>query len=246
MSAWLIPEWPAPPRVRACTTTRGAGVSQGRYASFNLATHVGDDPQHVSANRAWLRDTFPLPAEPCWLNQVHGRRVVRLDGAHEVQPEADGACTSQPDVVCAVLTADCLPVLLCDRAGRNVAAVHAGWRGLVADVIEAGIEQLAQPAGSLLAWLGPAIGPQSFEVGDDVRDACLAADGGAAVAFTRSGDRWCADLYQLARRRLARRGITRVYGGDYCTWRDARQFYSYRRDGVTGRMATLIWIDGKQ
>jgi len=240
---WIIPDWPAPSWVRAITTTRLGGVSQGPYTAMNLGDHVEDQPEAVADNRQHLRDTLALPAEPVWLRQVHGRGIVMADQAAP-NPEGDGAVSFSPGHVCAVLTADCLPVLLCDRAGTRVGAVHAGWRGLADGVIEAGIDALEMPGSSLMAWLGPAIGPQAFEVGDEVRSAFVAHDPAAATTFQPQRDRWHANLYQLARERLAARGITEVYGGDYCTYTDHERFYSYRRDGVAGRMATLIWLEG--
>lgn len=237
MTDWIVPDWPAPPRVGALVTTRAGGVSQGAYASCNLGAQVGDDPAAVAENRRRL--SARLPAEPLWLTQVHGNRVVRA-GAAAQGAEADAAFTRQAGTVCAVLTADCLPVLLCARDGGAVAAIHAGWRGLAAGVIEATVVALG--ADALMAWLGPAIGPQAFEVGEEVRAAFVAADAGAAAAFHPTTDgRWLADIYLLARRRLQRLGIADVYGGGECTRRDRARFYSYRRDGRTGRMASLIW-----
>ncbi|MBK8162747.1 MAG: peptidoglycan editing factor PgeF [Gammaproteobacteria bacterium] len=239
---WITPDWPAPAGVRALTSLRGGGVSRGTYAGLNLALHVGDDPEAVRENRDRLLRAAGVPVEPCWLEQVHGTNVIDAD---DWQPgvQADAAVARYPDLVCAVLTADCLPVLLCARDGSAVAAIHAGWRGLAAGVIEATAGELGD--GGYIAWLGPAIGPQSFEVGDEVRAAFLAADAGAAAAFRPSpAGRWLADLCQLARRRLQTVGITEVYGGGECTHRDAVRFYSYRRDGETGRMASLIWREG--
>lgn len=239
---WLVPEWPAPLTVRACTTTRRGGVSIGPYASLNLATHVGDQFQHVAENRRRLHQARRLPSEPLWLRQVHGTAVVDAAcGAFDI--EADASYTHRGGVVCAVLTADCLPVLLCDTGGTVVAAAHAGWRGLLDGVIENTVRALHRPGAQLLAWLGPAIGPGAFEVGAEVRAAFVARDPAAAEAFrpTLEG-RWLADIYQLARQRLAGLHVTAVYGGRWCTVTDESRFYSYRRDGVTGRMATLIWL----
>ncbi|QKT02980.1 peptidoglycan editing factor PgeF [Ectothiorhodospiraceae bacterium 2226] len=244
-------DWPAPPGVRACTTTRAGGVSAPPYESLNLALHVGDDPQAVAANRARLREALALPGEPCWLNQVHGMRVAAADelcvsGAPRgrpgaVPPEADAAHTAQGGVVLAVLTADCLPVVFAARRGERLAVAHAGWRGLAAGVLEATVAAMQVPGAEILAWLGPAIGPRAFEVGPEVRDAFVAQDAASAGAFTPGpGDRSYADLYALARRRLARVGVTSVYGGGACTFHDPR-FYSYRRAATTGRMATLVW-----
>ncbi len=238
----MFPDWPAPANVRAVATTRIGGVSKNPYNTFNLATHVGDDPQAVAANRAQLRAALKLPAEPLWLRQIHGVTVVDAALA-KGEPEADGAYATKPGAVCAVLTADCLPVLLCDRRGTKVAALHAGWRGLASGVIEAGMKALGVPGSELMAWLGPAIGPEAFEVGKEVRDAFIAHDSTANGAFQpQAGGKYIADIYRLARQRLAALGVTAVYGGGLCTVRDRARFYSYRRDGVTGRMAALIWL----
>lgn len=242
-SQFILPDWPAPKNIRAAVTTRLDGVSQPPYTSFNLAAHVGDDPTVVRENRSRLRTALALPAEPGWLKQVHGIMVV--DAAQGgVEPEADGAFCVQSGVVCAVLTADCLPVLLCNRQGTKVAALHAGWRGLAAGVIEAGVQALCMPGSELIAWLGPAIGPEKFEVGAEVRTAFVQHDPQAASAFrTMHAGKYLADIYMLARQRLQKLGLTGVYGGEFCTVTESARFFSYRREGVTGRMATLIWID---
>jgi len=243
-AGWLVPEWPAPPRVHACTTTRLGGVSEGPYASLNLAAHVGDDPEQVAENRRRLLQALRLPAMPLWLQQVHGTTVVNAVGA---KPDcmADASYADREGAVCVVMTADCLPLLLCSDDGTRVAAVHAGWRGLLEGVIENAVRALGSPGKRLLAWLGPAIGPGAFEVGDEVRAAFVAADPTAATAFVPSpAGRWLADIYDLARQRLACVHVDAVYGGHWCTVGDAERFYSYRRDGVTGRMASLIWLDG--
>ncbi|HEX9627286.1 MAG TPA: peptidoglycan editing factor PgeF [Acidiferrobacterales bacterium] len=240
---YLHADWPAPPWVHAVTTTRSGGVSAAPYASFNLGDHVGDDPAAVRVNRAALRADLGLPAEPLWLTQVHGTRIV---DARRAAPgaEADGAVTPAPGIVCAVLTADCLPVFVCDRAGTRAALVHAGWRGLAAGAVERAVEALGLPGERLLAWLGPAIGPAAFEVGAEVRDAFVAHDRAAAADFHDGRDgRFRADLYGLARRRLAARGVTAVSGGRRCTHGEADRFFSFRRDGRCGRMASLIWLD---
>jgi len=242
---WLVPDWPATPRVSAVCTTRHGGHSAGPYRSMNPADHVGDDRVAVAANRETLRRVLQLPEEPRWLQQVHGTTVIDAAKtvASGVAPLADAACCSRPGVACAVLTADCLPLLLCDQAGRQVAAVHAGWRGLAAGVIEQTVATMQQPGGALLAWLGPAIGPAAYQVGDEVREVFLTHDSQAQAAFRPDPEGgWRADLYRLARQRLADRGVTAVYGGDLCSFTDAERFFSYRRDGVTGRMATLIWL----
>lgn len=253
MNNLIIPDWPAPAGVHALVTTRQGGVSTGPWASFNLASHVGDDATAVAANRALLRQS--LPADPPWLTQVHGALCV---DAAQVQSgiEADASFTRQRGVVCAVLTADCLPVLLCDDQASVVAAVHAGWRGLADGVIEASVAAMQTPGEQLMAWLGPAIGPTAFEVGADVRDAFLAHDMQAAQAFTSiAADKWLCDIYLLARQRLQALNIRRTprvlpagrvtsaeFPG-YCTVRDIDRFYSFRRDGVTGRMASCIWLE---
>lgn len=239
---FIIPDWPAPANVRVVVTTRIGGASRAPYDSFNLAAHVGDDPAAVRANRAQLRSTLQLPGEPVWLRQVHGVNVIDAARA-PAESEADGAFATQPGAVCVVLTADCLPVFLCDRAGTRVAVLHAGWRGLAAGVIEQGVQALQVAGPALLAWLGPAIGPQAFEVGPEVRDAFVRHDAQAANAFrTRRGDRYLADIYSLARQRLVRLGVEAVHGGGFCTATDHARFYSYRRDGACGRMASLIWL----
>jgi len=241
--SWLVPEWPSPTWVRACTTIRLGGVSEGVYASLNLAEHVGDEPRHVEENRRRLLKALHLSAMPLWLQQEHGT-VVADAGSAKPGCAADASYTNRRGVVCAVLTADCLPLLLCDSDGTRVAAVHAGWRGLLGGIIENAVRALHCPGSQLLAWLGPAIGPNVFEVGSEVRSAFVAADPAAAAAFCPSpAGRWLADIYTLARQRLARVHVEMVYGGHWCTVSDEERFYSYRRDGVTGRMASLIWLD---
>ena len=241
--SWIVPDWPAPPRVRALITTRAGGASRGAYAGLNLGVGSGDDVEIVARNRAKLRQR--LPAEPVWLRQVHGTTVIEADTAG-AYPEADAALARQPGTVCAVLTADCLPLLLCDETGTIVAAVHAGWRGLSCGVIEQALRAMDIAPRALLAYLGPAIGPNAYEVGAEVRQAFIAADGEPAseAAFVpgRAG-KFYADLYALARARLARSGVARIYGGGYCTYTECERFFSYRRDGVTGRMASLVWIE---
>lgn len=236
----LWPDWPAPWEVQAVSTVRRGGVSRPPYCSLNLAEHVGDDPQAVAENRQRLVQGLELPSPPFWLAQAHSAQVVEAGGT---SCKADAAYTARPGIVCAVLTADCLPLLLYAGSQQRVAAVHVGWRGLTAGVIEAALEALGGHESGTLAWLGPAIGPSAFEVDGRVRDLCLAEDPKAWGAFRPSGlGRWRADLYELARRRLARWGVTRIYGGGWCTYRESERFFSYRREGVTGRMATLIWI----
>jgi YfiH family protein len=238
----IEPDWPAATSVKALTTTRQGGVSQGPYASLNLADHVGDAADDVQRNRVTIQRRLSLPKPPVWLHQLHSDRVV--DAAHCGQcPPADASFAAQAQVVCAVLTADCLPVLFCDRAGTRVAAAHAGWRGLAAGVLESTVRALDTEPQRLLAWLGPAIGPAAFEVGGEVRRNFVDRQAEAARAFQpRANGRWLADLYELARIRLLAVGVSAVYGGGLCTFSDRERFYSYRRDGVTGRMASLIWL----
>jgi len=240
----ITPDWPAPPGVRAACSTRAGGVSLGGHAGLNLGSACGDAPEAVAENRRRLAAALGLPGEPQWLRQVHGTRVVAAPLA-EPLPEADAAWTAQPGVVCVAQAADCLPVLFCADDGSAVAAAHAGWRGLCAGVLEATVAALPVAPARLLAWLGPAIGPEAFEVGAEVRAAFVAADPAAAACFhadPRSG-RLHADLFALARQRLARAGVGRVHGGGLSTHADPARFYSYRRDGVCGRMAALVWLD---
>jgi YfiH family protein len=240
----IAPDWPAPARVRACATTRWvAGHSKPPFDAFNLGSRCGDEPDGVAANRDALVRRLALPAVPCWLRQVHGTTVFDADGVGiDAEPAADAAVTRRAGRVLAVLTADCLPVLFCVDDGSAVAAAHAGWRGLAAGVLEATLATLRVPPSRLIAWIGPAIGAMSYEVGEEVRSAFIEADDGAAAAFasTRPGH-WQCDLPLLARRRLSAAGVVRVGGGDFDTFRDER-FYSYRRERETGRFATLVWI----
>ena len=236
----LRPEWPAPAHVRAFSTTRCGGVSEDGWQGLNLATHVGDRPQHVEANRRSLMHSLGLEQAPQWLTQVRGRRVCELPGADG--READASTTIVPGQVCAVLTADCLPVLLSDHQGQRVAAAHAGWRGLAGGVLEASVAGF-QRADQVIAWLGPAIGPESFEVGEEVRETFVQQHAEAAPAFVPSRPgHWLADIYALARIRLEAAGVDAVYGGGLCTYSDKKRFYSFRREPITGRMASLIWI----
>ena len=239
MSAWLTPDWPAPAHVHSCVTTCEGGVSLAPYASFNLGDHVGDQPEAVAHNRQVLVDL--LGCQPAWLRQVHGTCVVQANPEQVL--EADACWTATPGIACTSMTADCLPVLFCDRAGTRVAAAHAGWRGLAAGVLEATVRALEVPVDELLVWLGPAIGPAAFEVGPEVRDVFVSQHPEAMGAFTRSvnSGKFMADIYALARIRLAAIGISAVYGGGFCTFSDER-FYSYRRSNPTGRMASLIWL----
>ncbi len=238
----IIPDWPAPANVRAIQTTRQGGVSRAPYDSLNLASHVGDSSLAVEQNRMRLASLFP--SEPVWLQQVHGAVVADADRA-VCLPQAD-ACIARRGV-CVVMTADCLPILLCDKAGTVVGAAHAGWRGLAAGVIEATVLAMEVAPENLMAWLGPAISQLAFEVGAEVYAAFVNADSAAAGAFTPShskgeGDKYQADIYALAKRQLNALGIKEIYGGDRCTYRESELFFSYRRDGVTGRMGSFIWL----
>ena len=246
---FIVPDWPAPRGVRCLVTTRRGGVSQGAFASLNLGEHVGDDPDAVAANRRIVGRAAGV--QPVWLNQVHSTRVIDVaeygthgtHGAMDVPPEADAALTRRTGTACTVMTADCLPVLFCDDAGTVVAAAHAGWRGLLAGVLENTVSAMEAPPKELMAWLGPAIGPRAFEVGDEVRTAFVAASSEAAPAFqAAAGGKWLADIYRLARMRLAGQGVERIFGGNFCTVTEADRFFSYRRDGQTGRMASMIWL----
>lgn len=238
----LRPDWELPAGVGALLTTREGGESAGPFSSFNLGGHVGDDPLAVAANRARLRGF--LPAEPLWLNQVHGAAVVDAEACEE-GPEADAALARSGRRVCAVLTADCLPVLFCDDAASVVAAAHAGWRGLAAGVLENTVRAMGVSPQRLRAWIGPAIGPGAFEVGDEVRATFVAADPAAAAAFAArpAAGKWLADLFMLACLRLRAAGVTRISGGGVCTVSAGQRFYSYRRDGTTGRFASMVWLD---
>jgi len=268
----IRPDWPAPPTVSALVTTREGGASGGPWAGLNLGDHVGDALEAVNANRAALQGLLPAGTALQWLRQVHGITVVQASG-DGIVPEADACWTNEPRIACAVLTADCLPVLFCDRSGTFVAAAHAGWRGLCAGVLEATVAALPVDPRQLLAWLGPAIGPSAFEVGPEVRGVLVAAaDAGAALAAAADAEssrpaapvgvasvsqqaaveaafapsprpgHYLLDLYALARIRLRAAGVDAIYGGGFCTLSDPRKFYSYRRDGVTGRMASVIQL----
>lgn len=242
---WIEPDWPAPRRVRVASTLRAGGESRDGWRSLNLAAHVGDDPDAVRGNRRRLREALQLPAEPLWLSQVHGCDVVVHDGpsAAAPPPRADAAVAFAPARVCVVMTADCLPVAFTTPAGDRVGVAHAGWRGLADGVLEATVRALGVPPGQLLAWLGPAIGPAAFEVGPEVRDAFLARWHASHAAFTvNARGRFQADLYRLARIALEAAGVGRAWGGGWCTHAAATDFFSFRRDGATGRMATLAWL----
>ncbi len=237
----ILPQWPAPANVKALQTTRNGGTSTAPFRSLNLGSHVGDAPLTVAHNRQLLSPL--LPSEPVWLEQVHGTMVVNacVSGC---RPQADASFATRAGTVCVVMTADCLPVLLCDLRGTVVSAVHAGWRGLCDGILEQAVKAMNVPSQSLIAWLGPAIGPQAFEVGDDVYAAFIARQPQAAAAFkTGSPGKWLADIYLLARLRLEAVNVTEVYGGNWCTHSDSQRFFSFRRDGNTGRMGTFIWMD---
>jgi hypothetical protein len=237
---WIVPDWPAAKRVRSLVTTRAGGSSSGPFATLNLSLRVGDDPARVTRNRAVLRAC--LPGDPAWIRQVHGTTVVDPERATP-ETEADAAVTRRAGAVCAVMTADCLPVLLSDRAGSVVGIAHAGWRGLAAGVLEAAVRATAAPPADLIAYIGPGIGAGRYEVGDDVRRAFVATDPAAARAFAPIRDgKYLADLFALARARLAGAGVAAVYGGGFCTASDER-FFSFRRDRTTGRMASLVWLE---
>ena len=240
----MTPEWPAPSNVRAAFSLRLGGVSEAPFDSLNLGAHVGDDPARVSENRQRVEAALALPAPPRWLTQVHGVNVLDAPPAADPAPEgADAVVLRHPGTVGVIQVADCLPVLLAAADGRAVAAAHAGWRGLAAGVLEATVERLAEPAGSLMAWLGPAIGPAHFEVGDEVRAAFMQQDPGAAEAFAPNArGRWQCDLARLARRRLQALGVQHVYGGRWCTFADPTRFFSYRREGRCGRMGAFVWL----
>lgn len=243
MLNWITPTWNAPLNVKAYSSTRHGGLSLSPFDSFNLATHVGDEPASVAANRALLKQNLALPSEPCWMQQVHGTQVLSA-ASENMEACADASFTTARGQVCVVMTADCLPVFFCDRAGTKVAVAHAGWRGLAAGVLENTLDALAVPPEEVLVWLAPAISVKAFEVGEDVRVAFMAQDAHAAQAFIfKDETHWFADLYLLARQRLAARGVLAVAGGEYCTFSEPELFYSYRREAKTGRMAHLIWLE---
>ena len=241
--SYIAPDWPTPATIRSLLTTRQGGVSRGAYSSFNLGNHVGDDPVAVATNRARVGNVV---GKPVWLDQVHGIRVVDVARfvSTDQPPQADAAVSHEPGAACVVMTADCLPVLFCNESGSVVAAAHAGWRGLLAGVLEETIHAMAVPGNTVMAYLGPAIGPRSFEVGDEVREAYVAENSAAAAAFKpATPGKWLADIYRLARQRLTGQGVERIYGGSFCTVSDPERFFSYRRDGQTGRMAAMIWLE---
>lgn len=247
MSA-ILPTWPAPNAIKAAVSTRRGGLSVAAWRSMNLAYHVGDHAQSVEKNWQLLGSLLKLPGAPQLLEQVHGVDVVRAQDDGMIR-RADACYSDQQGVVCTVMTADCLPILICDRAGAEVAAVHAGWRGLANGVVASAVEQFKSRPDQLLAWLGPAISQPHFEVGEDVYRALLANAPGwgspekVDACFIRTqSDRWHADIFALARLALSASGVTAIFGGEHCTFANPESFYSYRRDGQTGRMASLIWI----
>ena len=238
---WIEADWPAAKNIHAAVTLRTGGSSQGAFSSLNPALHVNDKFENVLANRKTLSAMLNLPAAPVWLEQVHGNRVIKVDPLTQLE-QADASYSDQAGVVCTVMTADCLPILLATTEGTKIAAIHAGWRGLLAGIIRHTVEAL--DTSNLLAWLGPAIGPDCFEVGSDVRNAFVNKTAKFATGFKQKNqNKYLADIYQLATIELATMGVTQVYGGGFCTVTDKKRFYSYRRDGETGRMATLIWRD---
>jgi len=241
---WLTPEWPAPPQIKAFSTTRLGGFSEHAFKSMNLGDHVGDHADKVAKNRATITSNLSLPDEPYWLKQVHSNKVVQVCDSSSGSEEADGSFTRQTSKVCVVLTADCLPILISNKAGTTVAAIHAGWRGLANGIVEVALGALGLPHESLLVWLGPAIGPTKFEVGDDVKAIFAKKTYNTDIAFkSKTKNKWMLDIYQLARYNLNHYGVEHIYGGDQCTHSQSDKYFSYRRDGVTGRMASLIWIN---
>ncbi len=241
----IHPDWPAPANVKSVFTTRENGFSPGKYQGLNLGSHVGDTLDVVQQNREQLQQQLGLIASPLWLTQVHGTDVFIAREAQSEPPEADAAVTRISELALTVMTADCLPVLFCDKSGTVVATAHAGWRGLCAGVLEKTIAAMQVAPDDVLAWIGPAIGPTAFEVGGEVKAAFVDYSVEAEEAFKPQGDKWLADLFMLARQRIRAAGVTEIYGGDICTFSDPQRFYSYRRDGQTGRMAGLIWLSTK-
>jgi YfiH family protein len=242
---YIIPTWPAPKHVQAFTTTRQGGYSLPPYSSLNLAHHVGDDEGYVKQNRELLSRTLQLPSDPIWLNQIHGNNVLvaNLNPGDYKNPRADAITTTHPNLVCVVMTADCLPLLLCDVKGTEVTAIHAGWRGLAGGIIQQAVKAMGKAPHELMAWLGPAIGPDAYEVGEEMRLIFVRQNKAYSPAFKPRAGKWLANLYELARLQLHTVGIETVYGGEYCTYNNEQNFYSFRRDrGITGRMATLIWL----
>jgi hypothetical protein len=242
---FIYPDWPAPESIQAVSTSRHGGLSQSPYNTLNLGDHVGDDIDTVTKNRERLAATGRLPNAPLWLNQVHGTDVVIADSwQHGDNGDAISSCS--PNQVCAIMTADCLPILLCNKQGDQVAAIHAGWRGLAAGIVEKTLRHFNCLPNEIIAWLGPAIGPQKFEVGHDVFEAFTLTSPTASKAFQQiDSEHFLADIYLLAKQRLNAYGIHAIFGGDRCTVSEPEHFFSYRRDGITGRMASMIWITHK-
>jgi len=242
MTKLIVPQWPLPPGVRACSSTRIGGVSQAPYDSLNLGAHCGDNQADVDENRARFYQAAGFPQQPVWLEQVHGRDVLKLTGEPPASKRADAAWTNQRGTVCAVMTADCLPVLFCNKSGTQVAAAHAGWRGLCDGVLEETVASFTDAPENIIAWMGPAIGPAAFEVGAEVREAFMARDAQAVNAFVPKGEKYMANLFELARQRLGNVCVTQLYGGDRCTYSEPDEFFSWRRDRTTGRLASFIWL----
>ncbi|HDN2513331.1 TPA: polyphenol oxidase [Providencia rettgeri] len=243
MSTLIFPDWPQPKSVSSCSTTRAGGVSLPPFDSLNLGDHVDDRPEAVSENRQRLVELAQLPQQPVWLEQVHGTHVLHLNGGEIKNKQADAVYSNQAGQVCAIMTADCLPVLFCNQAGTEVAAAHAGWRGLCNGILENTVRQFISPANEIIAWLGPAIGAKKFEVGSEVKQAFVNQSSDLASTFTSHNEKYLADIYLLARKKLNAVGINAIYGGDFCTVSDENRFFSYRREGKTGRMASLIWVN---
>ncbi len=237
----IIPNWPAPSNVRALSTTRLGGVSLAPWTSLNLGQHVGDLSSHVDGNRQRLQEIGALPSAPYWLNQIHSTRVVEVDSSTQM-PAADASFTRHKEQLCTIMTADCLPVLFCHKDGQQVAAAHAGWRGLCNGIIENTLATFSCPMSEILVWLGPAIGPKAFEVGAEVRDAFLQHQPEAEHCFIKHHDKYLADLAGLAALRLQRARVSAISYSSRCTYSEPETFFSYRRDGQTGRQASLIWI----
>lgn len=240
----IYPNWPAPKNIFACTSTRKGGISEPPYASLNLGNHVDDNPLYVAQNRQLFYRLAQLPCSPIWLQQTHSTDVLRLESKQSplINPIADACFTQDPNVPCTIMTADCLPLLICNQQGTEVAAIHAGWRGLRDGIITETLSHLQSQSHNLLVWLGPAIGPQAFELNNEIRLDFLACNAQNSLAFKQVNSKWFADIYALARIELKALGVKHIFGGDYCTFSDEERFFSYRRDGITGRMASTIWL----
>ena len=240
---WIPADWPVPEHVQAGTTTRIGGYSRGTYASMNLASHVDDNPDYVFQNRILIREQLSLPDEPLWLQQIHSNKVINLAKENVNQP-ADGAYTNKHNQICVVLTADCLPLLLCNTTGTEIAAIHIGWRGFSRNIITSALNAFTAKPQELMAWIGPYISAKHYEVGEEVRTACLKLINDTNTVFrpARPGH-WFADMQGLVRQQLQTAGVHEIFGGDNCTYTDYQHFYSYRRDGITGRVASFIWMN---